>query len=239
MLEVIVGTAVIVVPIGVKKLVTMYRENAQYREVIKAYRETTTRLNNSLDQYSSTYSFDECDKLMIEAFRTFIKHRFPDGITEEFEKCTTLESKEQLAYDFAQELQQRIGISINENIIFEDSYYGDWGTTKSDGIRSIVYINRGLLLADPEYLVQTICHELRHCVQIQASTNNIWNFPPERVAGWVYSRLHYQKCEGMLPGDYDAYRKQIIETDANNFAEAVLSAMEPTLESYHDKNREL
>ena len=85
-----------------------------------------------------------------------------------------------------------------------------------------IYLNEVLLVADPEQLVKTMCHELKHCVQYQSLTNNIWGYSPQRIAQFLYSWREYVSCDSRE--SYEAYLKQIIEIDANKYVDRIFNA---------------
>lgn len=210
----IIGGIAIVLTVTLAYAVNKYREIQQKNIEIESLRRT-------LGQYEGTYFFEGVDKEMIDRCRVFLDKRFDGHLREEFAKYTTIEEKKEFAKGIVMELAQCIGVEVDQ-IQIEDIGLDTRGCANIEKGIVTVYLNEVLLVADPEQLVKTMCHELRHCVQFQSFTNNIWRYSPERVAQWLYSWDNYVQCESAE--SYEAYVKQIIETDANKFADAIFSA---------------
>ena len=119
-------------------------------------------------------------------------------------------------------LAKEMGVDVND-IKFEDlgPYMRGYAQTRQDSIG--IVINRAVLLSDPEQTVKTICHELRHCLQFCSLLDNKHGYSDARLAQWLYSWEHYQSCE--TDADYCGYVAQVIELDANLFANSVFNAL--------------
>lgn len=192
----------------------------KYQEIQKKNTEIES-LRRALGQYEGTYFFERADKEMINKCRAFLDRRFNGHLGEEFAKYATIEEKKEFAKGIVKELAQCIGVKV-ERIQIEDIGLDTRGYADIENGIVTVNLNEVLLVADPEQLVKTMCHELRHCVQFQSFTNNIWGYSAERVAQWLYSLENYVQCESAE--SYEAYVKQIIEIDANKFADTLFAA---------------
>ena len=211
---IIIGGVVLLVSAGVAWVIDKYREVKRKNSEIEALRMAIT-------QYSQTYSFEACDEKIIQKCRTYLNNKFSGTIEDEFSRCQSMEDKEQLASEIAQELAECMGVSLDD-VKFDELGLFTRGYAVSENDRTTIVLNEAFLVADPRQIVKTICHELRHCLQFQSCKNNIWGFSPQRIAQWLYSWQHYVECDSIEK--YEAYQKQIIEIDALNFAEAVFNS---------------
>ena len=201
---------ILVVPEIVAKIVEQYQAR-------KTMKEEADSLRQSLEQYASTYSFEDADIPMIEACRDYLSRRFPDGIESSFNQLETLEEREQFAREIIGELASCMNVKVS-SIEFSNmsvELYGQ-AVPNNDGACKIC-LNRAVLVADPRQFVKTICHELRHVVQYKSFTENTWGHSPARVAQWLYSWNNYVSCTSAT--NYLAYSSQIIEVDANKYAD--------------------
>ena len=210
----IIAGIAIVLTASLAYAVNKYQEIQQKNAEIESLRRT-------LGQYEGTYFFERVDKEMINKCRAFFDKRFNGHLREEFSKYATVEEKKEFTKGVVMELAQCIGVKVDQ-IQIEDIGPDTRGYADIENGIVTVYLNEVLLIADPQQLVKTMCHELRHCVQFQSFTNNIWGYSSERVAQWLYSWENYVQCESAE--SYEAYVKQIIETDANKFADTVFAA---------------
>lgn len=216
MIEIIISGVVLVVTFALSRAIKQYQR-------IKAKNKEIEALKKSLKQYTDSYQFEDCDKPVIDSCRDYIAKRFPVGIEREFEKCDTMEKKKQLAITVTQELAKRMGVNTVDDISFDDlGIYSGFAENNPENGKSRIELHEALLVADPQQLVQTICHELRHCMQHQAIANDIWGYSPQRVALWMYTL----KSENyVFPDDvtkFEAYKSQSAEYDARMFAGAII-----------------
>lgn len=214
LVTVIIGGVVILVSAGVAWVIDKYIEVKKKNEEIEALRRAIT-------QYSQTYSFEPCDEKLIKKCRTYISNKFSGTIESEFSKYHSMNERKQLASEVAQELADVMGVNLDE-VTFEELGLFTRGYAISENGKTSIVLNEAFLVADPQQIIKTICHELRHCIQIQSCRNNKWGFSPQRIAQWLYSWQHYVECDSIEK--YEAYQKQIIEIDALNFAEAVFNS---------------
>ncbi len=178
-------------------------------------------LRRSLNVYAETYSFEKADEELVEKCQDKIKELFKDGIENEFNKYKTVEEKKAFARKVVQELAGCMNLKV-ENIEIVNLGPYTRGAASPDSDPVTIYIHEALAIADPEQMVKTICHELKHCVQFKALTDNEWGYSPQRIAQYLYSWNNYVECS--IPEEYDAYVNQIIEIDANKFVDEIFKA---------------
>jgi len=201
---------VIVVSAAIAFVVEQYQARKQAAEIAE-------QLRKSLGQYCKIYSLEECDNVLIEKCRDYLLNKFPDGVAHEFVNLDTMEARKQLAEDIVLELASCMNIE-GVKVDFPPMSSNDYGCMKPiEGGGFQVCLNEALLVADPEQLVKTICHELRHAIQFQSFTDNRWGYSPSRVAQWLYSWNNYIPCTSVI--NFEAYYSQIIEVDARLFVD--------------------
>lgn len=210
LITIIVGGAVLLVTAAVAAVIKKYKEVQRLNEALNAFR-------RSLEVYSETYSLETPDNELISKCQTTIQELFHGDIEQEFAKRETLDEKKAFAQEVIHELANCMSVTLDEVVIENLGEY-TYGTTDSEHGKAI-WLNEMLLIADPEKLIRTMCHELKHCVQIQSLTNNTWGYSDVRIAQYLYSLKYY--VQGDSYESYEAYRKQIIEIDANKFADEV------------------
>ncbi len=210
LITIIVGGAVLLVTAAVAAVIKKYKEVQRLNEALNAFR-------RSLEVYSETYSLETPDNELISKCQTTIQELFHGDIEKEFAKRETLDEKKAFAQEVIHELANCMSVTLDEVVIENLGEY-TYGTTDSEHGKAI-WLNEMLLIADPEKLIRTMCHELKHCVQIQSLTNNTWGYSDVRIAQYLYSLKYY--VQGDSYESYEAYRKQIIEIDANKFADEV------------------
>lgn len=192
----------------------------KYREIREKNREIEA-LRRSLNAYAETYAFENADEELIKRCQSKIKELFNGGIEKEFNKYQTVEEKKAFARKVALELAKCMNVQV-DNIEIADLGPYTRGAAIPDCNPVTIYLNEVLLVADPEQLVKTMCHELKHCVQYQSLTNNVWGYSPQRVAQYLYSWREYVSCDSREC--YEAYINQIIEIDANKYVDRIFNA---------------
>ena len=212
LVEISIGGAILLVTAGVAWVIERRMEAAQMNMEIES-------LRKALKQYAQTYSFEKPDIKLINKTRKYLDKKLNRNYEAEFAAYKTMEEKKRFALEIAQELAKCMNVNVDE-VRFDDLGQSTNGVTEvyeDDKLR--VVLNEALLVADPMQLVKTTCHELRHCVQIRSLTKNKWGFSSQRIAQWLYSWKNYV-CASTET--FNAYVSQIIEVDANAFAEAVM-----------------
>ena len=214
LVTIIIGGVVLLVSAGVAWVIDKYNEVKRKNSEIEA-------LQTAITQYSQTYSFEPCDEKIIRKCRSYLGNKFPGTIENEFSKYQTLEDKKLFASIIAQELAECMGVDLDE-VLFDELGLFTRGYATLENDKTTIVLNEAFLLADPRQIVKTMCHELRHCIQFQSLIKNKWGYSPQRIAQWLYSSQHYICFDSIEK--YEAYRKQIIEIDALNFAEAIFNS---------------
>ncbi len=209
----VIGGTVIVVSAALGIAIKKHKEVKQKNAEIEA-------LRRSLNGYAETYSFEKADEELIKKCQAKIKELFHNGIEKEFNKYQTIEERKAFAQKVVSELAKCMNVKVDK-IKIEDLGPCTRGVAVPDNGEVTIYLNEVILVADPEQLVKTMCHELKHCVQYQALTNNVWNYSPQRLAQYLYSWERYVSCDSIE--SYEAYVKQIIEIDANKFADRIFN----------------
>ena len=211
-ITVTVGVVAIAISASLALAIKKYQELREKNAEIEDFR-------RSLDVYVQTYQLEGPDEELIKKCQAKIKELFKNGIEAEFNQYDTIEKKKAFAQKVAKELAACMNIDIN-NIIIEELPPGYFGATlTNDANKTIdVCFNEVLLVADPQKLIYTMCHEFKHCIQYQSFTNNKWGYSSQRVAQYLYSWNHY------VNNTQEAYEKQIIELDANRFADKILNS---------------
>lgn len=219
----IIGGTALAVSYAVGQLIKKYQEVKRKNQEIAAYGVALDSCYRALRQYSDSYIFEDCDQQLITQCRKYLSQKFAGNYESNFALCKTMEEKRALAIEVCRELASRMNVQLDEIRIGELE-----GTTLGTACREngkyVICLQEALLVADPAQLIKTICHELRHCLQYQALTNNTWGYSPQRIGNWLYSLENYVQCESDYT--YEPYARQIIEMDAIKFSEEVLGTNE-------------
>lgn len=205
MVEIIVGGIVIIVAAIYLKIQEKNKKIRDFQALV--------------EKYIKNYQFEECDKPMIERCRLYISSRFSGRIEEHFARCNNESEKELLLHSVAQELISRMGVKVDKVEILDlgPYIYGQAGSSPTGEV--VVQLNKTLIDTDPKQLIKTLCHELRHCVQFQSITDNVWGYSDQRVALWMANKEDYLNP---IDRTFETYELQPLELDANAFAEAVI-----------------
>ncbi len=214
LVTVIIGGTVLALAASLAYAVKIYQEIKRKNVEIEA-------LRSSLNGYVETYSFEKADEELVLQCQAKIKELFHGDIEKEFNKYNTLEAKKAFANRIVTELAQCMNLKIDK-IVIDDLGPFTRGVACHDNNTVTIYLNEVLLVADPQQLVKTMCHELKHCVQFEALTNDIWGYSPQRIGQYLYSMEHYVQCEYVE--SYEGYVSQIVEIDANKFVDEIFKA---------------
>lgn len=209
----LISGLVITVSVTVAALIKKYEE-------LQSKNVETETLRQALEQYASTYDFENCDIEIIAKSRSILARHFNGRYKETLESFKTMEEKKNFVCEVAIELSKVMKVDIGK-VEFQELDLNTFGYANRVEGQSYVVLNEYLLIADPYLLIQTLCHELRHCIQYQAISNNVWGYSPQRVAQWLQSLSNYVPC--VFSEAYDAYALQIIEIDAQKYALSIMS----------------
>lgn len=214
-----IAGVVLTVSAGVAWGVRKYKEVRQKNLEIAVYCAALDSCYQALRQYSDSYMFEECDKLLIRQCQDYLDQKFHGNYAMNFAQRQTMEDKKALAVEVCWGLANQMGIHLDE-IRIEQLDESTNGRFRIEGGFCVIYLQEALLIADPEQLVRSMCHELRHCLQNQALGNDRWGFSPQRIGTWLYSLENYVSADAIY--NYEPYVRQAVEVDANNFAEAIV-----------------
>lgn len=214
-----IAGVVLTVSAGVAWGVRKYKEVQKKNQEIAFYNAALVSCYRALRQYSDSYMFEECDQVLIRKCQEYLNQRFHGNYAMNFAQRQTLEEKKALAVEVCWGLANEMGLHLDEIRIEQMDEFSN-GDFIVKGDYCMIRLKEALLIADPDQLVRTICHELRHCMQCQALTNDRWGFSPQRIGTWLYCMEYYVRADAVY--NYEPYLRQSIEVDANNFAEAIV-----------------
>lgn len=212
----IIGGLLFVVAVGTASIIKAYRELGNKQGEIDA-------IKKGLEAYVKEYQFEPVDIKMIGDCKECLLKMFGGDIAGKYAQLATVEEREKFTREVVRKLAKAMNVNVEDITITDLSAYTYGYVTTDDGKTGIT-LNRAVMIADPEQIVKTICHELRHCVQFNAMCDNRYGHSAARVALWLYSWEHYQVCESSE--QYFGYRCQAVEVDANNFADSVFELLQ-------------
>lgn len=193
-----------------------------YRTKVAAKNADIDKLRTSLEQYASTYQFEPCDAPVIAAVRKYISGLRAKGNLSGIMQDMDLNDRKAYTARVVRDIAKAMDIGIDDINICDLGLFVHGAAYNEDG-RFKIDINEALLIADPDALLNTICHELRHVQQLQSLMHDKWGFSNQRKAQWMASFDNYVNVDERNEAQYAAYERQPIEVDANMFAEAVTS----------------
>lgn len=177
----------------------------------------------ALTQYSSSYAFEECDKPMIRDCSQYLQQYLKKGSLTDRLRDKSEAERDQIVKDLVNQLAKRMKVKVGE-INIQPLAGGTLGAEIVDDSGNIkLYLNADMLSLDADRMVFVMLHELRHAVQDSALRNDIWGFSDERKAQWLVGNQQYVKADSK--SKFTAYYHQIVEYDANAFAQAVLDGV--------------
>jgi hypothetical protein len=186
---------------------------------IKKKNEEIDSLLRSLTQYSSSYAFEPCDKLLIRDCQQYLKVFLGNRTFAQILQDKTIDEKKKITQQLVVELSKRLKVNISA-INIQQLSGGTLGSEVVDDEGNIIlYLNEAMYDVDPERLIHVMLHELRHAVQDSSLRNDIWGFSDERKAQWLIGAQQYVQADS--DAKFGAYSLQILEVDANAFADAV------------------
>lgn len=206
-LRILVGSAIYFALKGLKRLISLWKEQRQQPEAVKA-------------------ELSETDNEMVDKSREVIQENFGDDMVETMKNASSLD-RVKLIDKFANDLAEAYGLDITIDIIADNSLCGFY----CDAEKRVTF-NVHLLMVDSDHphfatlvreAVCTIIHELRHAVQWQATRDaSFWNVGDERANLWKENFNNYIDPQVDVRG----YSKQPVEADAETFAAEVMREVE-------------
>ena len=177
--------------------------------------ERTQVIEKLSEEYIQSYTFSPADEKLKNDTVDCLKRICPNGLGEKLSQFDTHEARKEYAEKVVYQLAEAMGVEL-EGVCIEDEM-PDYtlGLFHDQGY---ITINAVIMEADPERILMTIVHELRHGVQYQAciKDNDRWGFSTEVKGIWYFNWQNY------IDEPFDLYQKQPLEYDANMFANAVI-----------------
>lgn len=195
---------------------------AHYSNKVARVNAALDKFKTALAQYATAYQFEECDKPVIEAVRQYVKSLRSKGSLSEIMSKMEVNDRKAYMQKVVREIARAMNVEVH-GINIVDLGPNTFGQSYVDNGKFMVDLNEALLIADPDRLLQTVCHELRHLLQMQALSDDKWGFSNNRKAQWMIAFQNYVQAEGDIEMQYPAYIMQSIEIDANKFAAVVTS----------------
>ena len=169
------------------------------------------------EEYADSYSFTPADEKLKNDTVNFLQTECPNGLGEQLKQYNTHEDRKEYVKEFVLKLADTMGVELEGVLVEDDMPDKTLGLFQDQGY---VSINAVIMEADPERILMTIVHELRHGVQYQSclAGKDHWGFSTETKAIWYYNWNHY------INEPYSIYVLQPLEYDANTFANAVIQS---------------
>lgn len=190
---------------------------AHYRNKIAQTNAALAKFATALTQYAQAYEFEECDKPVISAVKNYIDSLRSNGNLASIMESMDMEDRKSYIHKIVREIARLMKIDVSDiNIVDLGPFL--FGQSYNEGGKYKVDLNESMLVANPDRLLQTACHELRHLQQMQSLENDKWGFSINRKAQWMAAFTNYVNNEDGSQLQYAAYVMQSIEVDANKFA---------------------
>ena len=177
----------------------------------------------ALNQYRSSYSFEKCDMIMIRDCRKYLERYLHDGSLSCKLQGKTREEQIRIIESLIEKLAKCMKVKVG-SINIQSLAGGTLGAEIVDDAGNIqIYLNENLIETDPDRIIFVMLHELRHAVQDSSLRNDIWGFSDARKAQWLIGNQQY--VAGDSQAKFRAYYYQILENDANSFANTVMKSV--------------
>lgn len=209
---IIICGIVIVIAIVIADRIRQYIANVQKEQ--QKINEAIDKLSN---EYIGSYSFSPADEQLIVDTVNCLNTICPHGLQERLNQYNTHEERKVYTEKVIQQLANAMGVKLEGVIVSDEMPDHVLGLFHEQGYLSI---NAVIMEADPERILMTIVHELRHGVQYQSclKDQDHWGFSNETKATWYYNWNNY------IDEPFELYKKQPLEYDANMFANAVIQS---------------
>lgn len=205
------GIAVLVVA-AIAEAIYEYISNAQEEQ-----REIEAAIDQLSNEFISSYAFTPADDKLKTDIVNFLKQECPKGLGEQLKQFNSHEERKEYVAQLTNQVADIMGVELEGVIVSDDMEPNTLGLFHEQGYLAI---NAVVMEADPERIMMTMVHELRHGVQYQSCLQgkDHWGFSTETKATWYYNWNHY------INEPFDLYQKQPLEYDANTFANAVIQS---------------
>lgn len=186
---------------------------------LKSKQEEIDKLEQSLNIYADSYAFEACDEQMINECQNRLNKLLAGQTFKQKLEGKTIDEQRAILKQIVNEMANAMNVRV-DNLIIEAKDSLILGSEQMNKKGEItLFLNEALLIVDPDKMLFTLLHELRHGVQDTSFQNNIWGFSDQRIALWMCGLRNYvQPSEN----SYIAYSSQALEIDANKFAATVL-----------------
>ncbi len=192
-----------------------------YRTKIARKNAELQKLATALSQYAEAYQFEDCDTPVIEALSNYVTSLRSNGTLATIMNRMDVSQRKEYMVKVVRNIARIMNIELSEVNINNLGQFV-FGQSYKENDEYCVDLNEVLLIADPDRLLQTVLHELRHLQQMQALVNDNWGFSINRKAQWILAFSNYVDAEEGSNFQYLAYAMQSVEVDANKFAAKVL-----------------
>ena len=198
---IIICGIVIVIAIVIADRIRQYIANVQ-----KEQQEIIDAIDKLSNEYIDSYSFSPADEQLIVDTVNCLNTICPHGLQERLNQYNTHEERKVYAEKVVQQLANAMGVKLEGVIISDEMPDYVLGLFHEQGYLSI---NAVIMEADPERILMTIVHELRHGVQYQSclKDQDQWGFSNETKATWYYNWNNY------IDEPFELYKKQPLEYD--------------------------
>ena len=176
-------------------------------------------LQQSLGIYADSYAFEDCDEQMINECRNRLNKLLAGQTFKQRLDGKNIDEQRTILKQIVNEMADSMKVRV-DNLIIEPKESLILGSEQMNEKGEItLFLNEALLIVDPDKLLFTLLHELRHGVQDTSFRNNKWGFSNQRIALWMCGLRNYVQPN---ENSYNAYFNQVLEIDANKFADTVL-----------------
>ena len=217
-----IGAAIVVfVSVYTARAIRRYRngkkwKNEEAEEFLKGLKKQEEELERLQLQKERSYMPETSDLRLIDDCKSLLRQAFPNGIDAKFENLN-IEEREHFMKQFANQIAHVMQVEVR-NIQFCElsetlnGYY--------DYLNKEIRINEVILLTDPEKVIGTIFHELKHGIQYESVfEEDKWGYSPQLKAQWL-NCMGENYINGI--GSYLAYAMQAIEVDARMFSRTIM-----------------
>jgi len=177
-------------------------------------------LSQALERYASQVALEQVDRPIVDAVRRELASSCSPRLEEKV-KDMDLAARREFFAGIVRNVARAMQVDI-KSLSFGDLDAGHIGRCRNEGFDIHLTITDAVIMADPRRAVYTICHELRHAQQFTSFTDDRWGFSDRRKAQWL-SEFTASASQRATESEamFRAYRCQMLELDANNFASAV------------------
>lgn len=208
--EIIIGGVAIAIAVAIAARII------HYQDVVAEQQEKINIVVGEMSkEFKNNYHFVDCDNKMINDTVQMLLTECPNGIKNRLAEFESHELRKEYVEELVRHIAQEMGVELEGVLITDDMPDCTLGLYQ----QGYIVINEVHMEADPERLLHTILHELRHGVQFQACQKgkDKWGFPVEIKAFWYKNIILY------VDEPFELYVNQPIEHDANTVATEIIN----------------